>query len=285
MSEKRKKELLAAISDGLDVLLGLEKEEKKEVKEREKPADTFSGLLQSLIPLVILPSVMPLFQQAFGQTLRETTVNVKVESATSIIPIDITAQTAILAVDIRAQTVTLNIRIIESTTTINVAVQGDASIIISGQNVGVALTGTWQTFTGYNKVFWSEGHSPGIPRLDNKFSNTLIQYTPPADKELYIESISINMVSRICLSMGNVYGTGASYFLEGFGGAIIEVFIYIGNAVVAKLVLGSSNPSITYQPITPLKVNGGITFKIVILGNPYGVWCSVTVLGYEKTTT
>ena len=114
---KQRKEILAAIVDGLDILVGLDKPEEK---EKEKTSDSFANLLQSLIQLMIIPQILPLFQQALGQTLRDTTVNVKVESATSIIPIDITATTAIVPIEIRASQVTLNVSITGSTVTLNV---------------------------------------------------------------------------------------------------------------------------------------------------------------------
>jgi hypothetical protein len=125
MSEERKrKELLAALTDGLDILVGMEERKEKEKREEEAPRapDTFSGLLQSFIPLMIIPQLLPLFQQALGQTLSSTTVNVKVESATSIIPIDISASTAIVPIEIRASQATLNVNIQSQTTTLNIRI-------------------------------------------------------------------------------------------------------------------------------------------------------------------
>jgi hypothetical protein len=357
VSEEKKErkpllEALASVTDGLDVLVGLvkeKKEEKKEEKPEERKApDTFSGLLQSMVPLLIIPQILPLFQQALGQTLQSTTVNVKVESATALIPISIEATTVIMPIEIRASQVTLNVAIKQSDVTLkisiensvvtldvrvtntslnvvvtnsslnvvvtnssldvritntslnvvvtnsslnvvvtnsslNVTVVGDASIIISGQNVGVALTGTWQTFLGYNKVFWFEGQIPGIPYLTDKFANTLLQYTVPANRELYVESINFNLISRIVLSWGNVYNTGAGYDIEYLGSPLVEFFVYIGNTIVAKIALNGNSPSTVYQPITPLKVTSGTTIRIVGIGAIYGCWSSVTVLGYEKT--
>jgi len=101
--------------------------EEKEEKREERP-DTLSGLLQSIIPLMIIPQILPLFQQSLSQTLRETTLNVKVESSMAIIPIDIAAQTAVVAVDIRSQSVTLNVRI-----------EGDAKVSIVGQSVTLSV--------------------------------------------------------------------------------------------------------------------------------------------------
>jgi hypothetical protein len=288
VSEEKKErkpllEALASVTDGLDVLVGLEKEKKMEKPEERKAPDTFGGLLQSMIPLLIIPQILPLFQQALGQTLQSTTVNVKVESATALVPISIEASTAIIPIEIRASQVTLNVNIASQATTLNVTISGDAFVIISGQNVGVALTGTWQTFLGYNKTFWFEGQIPGIPQFTSKFANTLLQYTVPANRELYVESINFNLISRITLSWGNVYNTGAGYDIEYLGNPLVEFFIYIGSTIVAKISLNGSNPSVVYQPITPLKITGGTTLRIVGIGAVYGCWSSVTVLGYEKT--
>jgi hypothetical protein len=288
VSEEKKErkpllEALASVTDGLDVLVGLEKEKKEEKPEERRASDTFGGLLQSMIPLLIIPQILPLFQQALGQTLQSTTVNVKVESATALIPISIEAATAIIPIEIRASQVTLNVNIASQATTLNVTISGDASVIISGQNVGVALTGTWQTFLGYNKVFWVGGQIPGIPQLTDNFVNTLLQYTVPANRELYIESINFNLISRIVLSWGNVYNTGAGYDIEYLGNPLVEFFVYIGNTIVAKVTLNGNSPSMVYQPITPLKITSGTTIKIVGIGAIYGCWSSVTVLGYEKT--
>ena len=137
---KQRKEALAAIMDGLDILVGMDKPEEKNEVEKEKAPDSFTGLLQSLIPLMIIPQILPLFQQALGQTLRDTTVNVKVEAATSIIPIDITATTAIVPIEIRASQVTINVNITGSAVTLNVNVTNALiNINITGQTINVRI--------------------------------------------------------------------------------------------------------------------------------------------------
>lgn len=287
MSEEKKErkpllEALASVTDGLDVLVGLEKEKKEEKPAERKAPDTFGGLLQSMIPLLIIPQILPLFQQALGQTLQSTTVNVKVESATALIPISVEAATAIIPIEIRASQVTLNVNIASQATTLNVTISGDAFVVISGQNVGVALTGTWQTFLGYNKTFWVEGQIPGVPYLTDQFANTLLQYTVPANRELYVESINFNLISRVTLSWGNVYNSGAGYLIEYLGNPQVEFFVYIGSTIVAKISLNGNNPSTIYQPITPLKITSGTTIRIIGVGAVYGCWSSITVLGYEK---
>jgi hypothetical protein len=287
VSEEKKErkpllEALASVTDGLDVLVGLEKEKKEEKPTERKAPDTFGGILQSMIPLLIIPQILPLFQQSLGQTLQSTTVNVKVESATAIVPISIEAATVIIPIEIRASQVTLNVNIASQATTLNVTISGDAFVVISGQNVGVALTGTWQTFLGYNKPFWTEGQISGIDLLTDKFTNTLLQYTVPDGKELYIESINFNLISRFTLRWTNVYNTGAGYNIEYLGNPQVEFLVYIGGTIVAKISLNGNNPSIVYQPITPLKITSGNAIKIVGIGSVYGCWSAVTVLGYEK---
>jgi len=275
------KEAVAARTNGLDIIAEMEKEEKEE-RPAGRPADTFGGILQSMVPLLILPQILPLFQQSLGQTLSSTTVNVRVESATALIPISIEASTAIVPIEIRASQVTLNVNIASQTTTLNVTISGDAFVVISGQNVGVALTGTWQTFLGYNKVFWSEGQLTGNPELSSKFANTIWEYTVPAGRELYIESINFNIISRFTLFWSNVYGSGISYIIEYLGDPQADFFIYIGGTVVAKIALNGGAPSLVYQPVTPLKVSGGTKVKIIGISAVYGCWSSITVLGYEK---
>jgi hypothetical protein len=278
------REAVAARTDGLDIIAEMEREEREAREERPagRPADTFGGILQSMVPLLILPQILPLFQQSLGQTLSSTTVNVRVESATALIPISVEAATAIVPIEIRASQVTLNVNIASQTTTLNVTISGDAFVIISGQNVGVALTGTWQTFLGYNKVFWAEGQLPGNPGLNAKFSNTLLQYTVPTDRELYIESVNFNIISRFTLFWSNVYGSGVSYIIEYLGDPQADFFIYVGNTVVTKIALNGGAPSLVYQPVTPLKIPGGTTVKIIGVSSVYGCWSSITVLGYEK---
>ena len=161
-SRKPAKEALAAVVDGLDVLLGIGKEEKKEEKEERKgeaappSPDTFSGLLQSFIPFFILPQLLPLFQQALTQTLSSTTVNVRVESATSIIPIDISATTAIVPIEIRASQVTLNVNITGSQVTLNV------NIASSTATLNVSVTNSMLNVNITNPVLLTGQNKPAL---------------------------------------------------------------------------------------------------------------------------
>mgnify|MGYP001773319959 CR=1 FL=1 len=267
--EKKRKEALAAIIDGLDILVGIEKEKTKE--EKEKPADTFGGLLQSMIPLMIIPQLLPLFQQGLGQTLRETTVNVKVESATAIIPIDIAAQTAILAVDIRAQSVTLNIRIIEATTTINVTVTnavltvqvtGDANIIIKGQTVGVSLEGTFAT------LFGNELDLIGVTTVPPFGKGVIISYSPPPSP----------MVAMI-------EGIHASYFLfrdTVMRPDLVIVAIKIGYDEIAWLNLSWEKSSDTLSLLRAVRVDGPMEV-IVYNRSPVTIRVKATAFIYEVT--
>jgi hypothetical protein len=87
---------------------------------------------------------------------------------------------------------------------------------------------------------------------------------------------------RSTLSWSNVYGSGAVYSIEYLGNPQVEFRVYISDTIVAKISLNGSSPSIVYQPITPLKIAGGTTIRIVGLGSIYGCWSAITVLGYEK---
>jgi len=126
VSEEKKRKPL---TDILDDIAGEKKQEKKE--------DTFSGMLQTLPMLVMLPAVMPLIQQMLTQTLSSTTVNVKVESATAILPIEISASTAIVPIEIKASSVTLNVNITGSVT-LNVNITGSDVAL----NVNANITNT-----------------------------------------------------------------------------------------------------------------------------------------------
>jgi len=195
---KQRKEALAAIMDGLDILVGMDKPEEKKEVEREKAPDSFTGLLQSLIPLMIIPQILPLFQQSLGQTLRDTTVNVKVESATSIIPIDITATTAIVPIEIRASQVTLNVNIQSQTTVLNVNIAGsvtldvnvvgDAMVVIKAQQVGLYLGDTWGAILGQHVDL------VGFSWLDPFSEQLVVQFYPNPGEQYLIEGISVSYI-------------------------------------------------------------------------------------------
>jgi cytoskeletal protein CcmA (bactofilin family) len=147
--EKKYKPLLEALvskTDGLDILAEITGEERKapgEKREAAAPTDTFSGMLQTLPMLIMLPAIMPLLQQTLSQTLSSTTVNVKVESATAIVPIDISASTAIVPIEIKASSVTLNVNISGSNVTLNVNITGsDVTFNVNVQGGTVNVTGT-----------------------------------------------------------------------------------------------------------------------------------------------
>lgn len=286
LSEKKDKkriESLAVATDGLDVLLGIEREEGKEEKvEERRPVDSFSGMLQSMIPLMILPQILPLFQQAFGQTLRETTVNVKVESATSIIPIDITAQTAILAVDIRAQSVTLNIRIIESTTVLNVVVQGSASIVITGQSVDVRISGFYQAVAGFGKRLVGYSH---IPDYD---PYVILEYTVPSGKRLVITNFKANVgISFFGINFLSLirYPTSGWNLVYQYKPEHVEFYIEHGTTSIYMVTANVSSPTITEDLPTPLVFTAGSTIRVSALSNVPGVYVWVEVNGYEEVVT
>jgi hypothetical protein len=153
VSEEKKErkpllEALASVTDGLDVLVGLEKEKKEEKPEERKAPDTFGGLLQSMIPLLIIPQILPLFQQALGQTLQSTTVNVKVESSTALIPISIEATTVIMPIEIRASQVTLNVAIKQSDVTLKISIENSTvtlDVNITNNILNINIVGSQAT--------------------------------------------------------------------------------------------------------------------------------------------
>lgn len=269
---KKRKEALAAIIDGIDMLVGLDKEEKREVDRGQAPADSFGGILQSMIPLMILPQILPLFQQAFGQTLRETTVNVRVESATSIIPIDVTAQTAILAVDIRAQTVTLNIRIIESattlnvqitgqTTTLNVSIQGNANIVITGQTVGVSLQGTYRTINA------EEVNLLGFAYVEPFGEGTIITFSPIGSEKYLIEGFTAS------------YTILRDTILKP---ELIIVVLQVGVDEFAWLNLTSEKPSDTLTLIRAIAVTASYPLSVIVKNrSPFTVATDMAVFMYR----
>jgi hypothetical protein len=205
VSEEKKErkpllEALASVTDGLDVLVGLEKEKKEEKPAERKAPDTFGGILQSMIPLLIIPQILPLFQQSLGQTLQSTTVNVKVESATALIPISIEAATAIIPIEIRASQVTLNVNIVSQatelnvniasqTTALNVVITGDTLVVIKSQQVGIYLADTW--ITG---IIGQDIDLVGFSWLDPFASHTILYFEPPAGETYLLEAISIGYI-------------------------------------------------------------------------------------------
>jgi hypothetical protein len=149
--EKKRKPLIEAIiskMDGLDILAEIAGEKKQEKKE-VAPQDTLGGILQTLPMLVMLPAVMPLIQQMMTQTLSSTTVNVKVESATAILPIEISASTAIVPIEIKASSVTLNVNITGSDAILNVnanVTNANLNVVLQSQAVDLKIytpSGKW----------------------------------------------------------------------------------------------------------------------------------------------
>jgi hypothetical protein len=190
-------EALVSKTNGLDILAEItgEKKAPEEKKEAAAPAptDTFSGMLQALPMLVMLPAIMPLLQQMLTQTLSSTTVNVKVESATAIVPIDISASTAIVPIEIKASTVTLNVNITGSDVTLNVSITGAVArvgIEIQAQSVDVQLTETYWTMRGRDKVIsgWDF-----VTPVGGIYYDYVIEYTVPSGKKLVVYAIDITL--------------------------------------------------------------------------------------------
>jgi hypothetical protein len=238
--EKKYKPLLEALvskTDGLDILAEITGEERKAPGEKKEaaapaPTDTFSGMLQTLPMLIMLPAIMPLLQQTLSQTLSSTTVNVKVESATAIVPIDISASTAIVPIEIKASSVTLNVNISGSNVTLNVMIQssqvtldvnvtnptlnvsvtGTVNVNISGSDVtlNVSITGAvarvgieiqaQSVDVQLTETFWTmRGRDKPLSGWDfvtpygGVYYDYIIEYTVPSGKKLVIYAIDITL--------------------------------------------------------------------------------------------
>jgi hypothetical protein len=177
--------------------------------------------------------------------------------------------------------VTLNVNVVGSVT-LNVNVtNASIDIRIIAQTVGIQILATFQTLQNQHKVFYAEGQLTGNPDLGAKWAQTLIDYTVPAGKTLLVESITVNVISRLTLTWYNVYGSGASYNFEYVPETFTDFFVYVGASIVAKFSPSRGATSIVYTPTTPLRISAGSTLKIVGLSAPVGVWCAVTVVGYE----
>lgn len=255
------------------------KKEKRDVleemlKEEKERRDTLSDVLQSIIPLMIIPQILPLFQQSLGQTLRETTVNVKVESSAAIIPIDIAAQTAIVAVDIKAQSVTLNVNI--------AAAEAVVKINVSAQSVDVQLTGTFYTLTGYEKK-WDVGDF-FTPNGGKYYPEGLINYTVPTGKRLVVYGIGISMFGMILFGSDHFstrYPTAGWYYKYYTVGD--DLFIEVNKNItqVYGLVVNYSQRCVYVELPTPLIFNAGEKLKLVGYTCSYMTYARVTVHAVE----
>lgn len=311
--EKEKRPLIEALmekKDGMDILVRMLAEEKKEKKE-EKAPDIF-GSFSSLIGVMIIPAILPLMTEMITKTVTERTFNVKIESSVAMLPISIEASTAIIPIEIKAQSVTLNVNITGSTTTLNVNITGSTTlnvnvtntvldvritaseatlnvlvqnatinIGIADQTVALRLRSTFEVEAGHEKLFWTEGQLPGYPSLDSKWLRTFINYTVPSGKTLYIVAVEFTIAPRTVAWMNNVYDSGASYVIENIGNPGCEFRILRDSSQLTKVVLNGKLPTKIFMPETPLRFSGGQVFQIVGFSAPYGVWSSVTVTAYE----
>ena len=209
------------------------------------------------------------------------TLNVNVVGTVNV---NIASQAVALDVNIASSDVTLNVNIASATTlNINIVSQSiQVDINFGGQTADVQTSGTFFILGGRGKYFWSEGNIPGVPFLEDKWARTFIDYTVPSDRRMFIESISFNLVSRGTLGMGNVYGTGAGYPIEGVGDPQVDFFVYLGTTVIAKISLNGRKLSTTYSPSIPIRVDSGVRFRIIGVGSIYGIWASVTAIAYER---
>lgn len=280
--------------------------EEKEEKREERP-DTLSGLIQSIIPLMIIPQILPLFQQSLGQTLRETTLNVKVESSMAIIPIDIAAQTAIVAVDIKAQSVTLNVNIASQSVTLNVNITGQdvtlnvniasqtttlnvniaaaeavVKINVSAQSVDVQLTGTFYTLTGYEKK-WSICDE-FTPNGGVYYPDGLIRYTVPSGKRLIVYGLGVTMFGMLLFGdqyFRSRYPTAGWYYVYYTVGDDLFVIVLKGSAEVYEMAVCYNQRHVYVELPTPLVFNAGETLTVQGITQSYMTFARVSVHAVE----
>jgi hypothetical protein len=269
--EKRYKPLFEALmarTDGLDILAEITGEKRpEERKEAAAPAttDTFSGMLQTLPMLVMLPAIMPLLQQALTQTLSSTTVNVKVESATTIVPIDISASTAIVPIEIKASTVTLNVNITGSDVTLNVNISGAVArvgIEIQAQSVDVQLTETYWTMRGYDKVL--SGWDFVTPN-GGVYHDYVIEYTVPPGKKLVVYAIDITLKMVRYASSDEIasrYPTAGWYPTMYTYGDDVEVELRKGITLLATFECRPTSPHLRYEFKVPKMFNAGEVLRV-----------------------
>lgn len=247
--------------------------EEKEEKREERP-DTLSGLIQSIIPLMIIPQILPLFQQSLSQTLRETTLNVKVESSMAIIPIDIAAQTAIVAVDIKSQSVTLNVNI--------AAAEAVVKINVSAQSVDVQLTGTFYTLTGYEKK-WSMCDE-FTPNGGVYYPEGLIRYTVPSGKRLIVYGLGVTMFGMVLFGdqcFRSRYPVAGWYYVYYTVGDDLFVTVLKGSAEVYEMAVCYNQRHVYVELPTPLVFNAGETLTVQGITQSYMTLARVSVHAVE----
>jgi hypothetical protein len=262
-------EALVSKADGLDILAEItgEKKAPEEKKEAAAPAttDTLGGMLQTLPMIVMLPAIMPLLQQMLTQTLSSTTVNVKVESATAIVPIDISASTAIVPIEIKASTVTLNVNITGSDVTLNVNITGAVArvgIEIQAQSVDVQLTETYWTMRGRDKPLsgWDF-----VTPVGGVYYNYVIEYTVPQGKKLVVYAIDITLQMMKYYSSDEIasrYPTAGWYPTLYTYGDDVEVELRKGDDVLATLECRPMSPHLRHEFKVPKIYNAGEVLRV-----------------------
>jgi hypothetical protein len=267
-------EALVSKTNGLDILAEITGEKRPEEKrEAVAPAttDTLGGMLQTLPMLIMLPAIMPLLQQMLTQTLSSTTVNVKVESATAIVPIDISASTAIVPIEIKASTVTLNVNITGSDVTLNVNISGAVArvgIEIQAQSVDVQLTETYWTMRGRDKVLSGWDY---VTPVGGVYYDYIIEYTVPQGKKLVIYAIDITLQMMRYASSDEIasrYPTSGWWPTLYTYGDDVEVELRKFNPgtrreeVLATLECRPANPHLRHEFRVPKIYNAGEVLRV-----------------------
>jgi hypothetical protein len=163
-------------------------------------------------------------------------------------------------IEIRASQVTLNVNIASQTTTLNVTITGDANVVITGQNVGVALSGTFSNLFGRDFTLVGE-IAPDVPA---------------------------GAQSMIAINMNNT--TGKTVLIEGFtviGRPAFDTHVFIGKLVAELIIdgvmLGSATitgekMSETFTLLRAIRVPNGSNIQVVVSNfgtTPIAVRCIV----------
>lgn len=243
--------------------------EEKDKKEEKYKTDTIGGMLETMIPLVILPSILPLLQQSLSQTLSSTTVNVKIESSVAMLPVSIEASTVIMPVEIKASTVTLNVNI--------TAAEAVVKINISAQSVDVKLTETYYTLEGYEKKFLIS-ITDLVPWGDIVYGELLFSYTVPSNKRLVIYGISA-LILGADASVSIRYSNWGSKSI--FTGDDLLIGIWKDGNPIFNLILDKEQKYVYVELPTPLLFNSGEKINLYGSSMAYTTRAMVMIYGVE----
>jgi len=163
------------------------------------------------------------------------TLNVNIASQSVTLSVNIAGSNINVPVDIKAQSVTLNVNIAGASATVNVNVTNAyINLNFYGQTTGVKTEDIWSAEQGYNKIMG------GSALIIGGGGASLITYTVPTGKKLYIAGISITPLE---------YGTPFFGYLENTTDVITYIHFMNDRSVVILL------------PV-PIPIPGGKTINL-----------------------